>query len=194
MATLKNNINNISDNTETLVKDYVKLFSIKLSEKLALLLGILAAVFILSLLLLIVIAFCSFALAVYLNELLAHDYWGFWIVSAFYVLVITLIIVKIVKTKTPPLSNLFTKFIVSVLGLDMNQAKSIKGLKFESENVKQKIETDKIKIKTDFQLLRYAIMESFLKEIFGLFTSKKKDAAADEPEPDQASDEKDKDE
>lgn len=194
MATLKNNINNISDNTETLVKDYVKLFSIKLSEKLALLLGILAAVFILSLLLLIVIAFCSFALAVYLNELLAHDYWGFWIVSAFYVLVITLIIVKIVKTKTPPLSNLFTKFIVSVLGLDMNQAKSIKGLKFESENVKQKIETDKIKIKTDFQLLRYAIMESFLKEIFGLFTSKKKDVAADEPEPDQASDEKDKDE
>ncbi|MCD4725250.1 MAG: phage holin family protein [Bacteroidales bacterium] len=194
MATLKNNINNISDNTETLVKDYVKLFSIKLSEKLALLLGILAAVFILSLLLLIVIAFCSFALAVYLNELLAHDYWGFWIVSAFYVLVITLIIVKIVKTKTPPLSNLFTKFIVSVLGLDMNQAKSIKGLKFESENVKQKIETDKIKIKTDFQLLRYAIMESFLKEIFGLFTSKKKDATADEPEPDQVSDEKDKDE
>lgn len=194
MATLKNNINNISDNTETLVKDYVKLFSIKLSEKLALLLGILAAVFILSLLLLIVIAFCSFVLAVYLNELLAHDYWGFWIVSAFYVLVITLIIVKIVKTKTPPLSNLFTKFIVSVLGLDINQAKSIKGLKFESENVKQKIETDKIKIKTDFQLLRYAIMESFLKEIFGLFTSKKKDAAADEPEPDQASDAKDKDE
>lgn len=194
MATLKNNINNISDNTETLVKDYVKLFSIKLSEKLALLLGILAAVFILSLLLLIVIAFCSFVLAAYLNELLAHDYWGFWIVSAFYVLVITLIIVKIVKTKTPPLSNLFTKFIVSVLGLDMNQAKSIKGLKLESENVKQKIETDKIKIKTDFQLLRYAIMESFLKEIFGLFTSKKKDAAADEPEPDQASDEKDKDE
>lgn len=194
MATLKNNINNISDNTETLVKDYVKLFSIKLSEKLALLLGILAAVFILSLLLLIVIAFCSFVLAAYLNELLAHDYWGFWIVSAFYVLVITLIIVKIVKTKTPPLSNLFTKFIVSVLGLDMNQARSIKGLKFESENVKQKIETDKIKIKTDFQLLRYAIMESFLKEIFGLFTSKKKDAAADEPEPDQASDEKDKDE
>ena len=194
MATLKNNINNISDNTETLVKDYVKLFSIKLSEKLALLLGILAAVFILSLLLLIVIAFCSFTLAVYLNELLTHDYWGFWIVSAFYVLVITLIIVKIVKTKTPPLSNLFTKFIVSVLGLDMNQAKSIKGLKFESENVKQKIETDKIKIKTDFQLLRYAIMESFLKEIFGLFTSKKKDAADDEPEPDQVSDEKDKDE
>lgn len=194
MATLKNNINNISDNTETLVKDYVKLFSIKLSEKLALLLGILAAVFILSLLLLIVIAFCSFVLAAYLNELLAHDYWGFWIVSAFYVLVITLIIVKIVKTKTPPLSNLFTKFIVSVLGLDMNQAKSIKGLKLESENVKQKIETDKIKIKTDFQLLRYAIMESFLKEIFGLFTSKKKDAAVDEPEPDQASDEKDKDE
>lgn len=194
MATLKNNINNISDNTETLVKDYVKLFSIKLSEKLALLLGILAAVFILSLLLLIVIVFCSFVLAAYLNELLAHDYWGFWIVSAFYVLVITLIIVKIVKTKTPPLSNLFTKFIVSVLDLDMNQAKSIKGLKFESENVKQKIETDKIKIKTDFQLLRYAIMESFLKEIFGLFTSKKKDAAADEPEPDQASDEKDKDE
>lgn len=194
MATLKNNINKISDDTESLVKDHVRLFSIKLSEKLALFLGILTAVFILSLLLLIVIVFCSFALAVYLNELLAHDYWGFWIVSAFYMLVITLIIVKIVKTKIPPFSNLFTKFIVSVLGLDMHQAKSIKGLKLESENVKQKIETDKIKIKTDFQLLRYVIMELFLKELFGLFTSKRKDAAVDDPEPDQASDEKDKDE
>ena len=35
MATLKNQINDISKDTENLVKEYVKLFSIKQSEKLA---------------------------------------------------------------------------------------------------------------------------------------------------------------
>ncbi len=63
MASLKNNIDHISEDTESLVKDYLKLFSMRQAKKLALLLGILVSVFILSLLLLIVIVFCSFALA-----------------------------------------------------------------------------------------------------------------------------------
>jgi hypothetical protein len=194
MASLKDNINNISDDTESLVKDYLKLFSIKQSEKFALFLGVLSSAFILTLLILIVVVFCSFALAGYLNELLATDYWGYWIVTGFFLLLIAFLIFKIIKTKTPLLSNLFAKIIISVFDLDINQAKNIKGLRFESETTKNKIETDKIKIKANVQMLRYVIMESFFREFFGLFSSKQKDASPDEVKPDQASDEKDKDE
>lgn len=193
MASLKDNINNISDDTESLVKDYLKLFSIKQSEKFALFLGVLSSAFILTLLILIIVVFCSFALAGYLNELLATDYWGYWIVTAFFLLLIAFLIFKIIKTKTPLLSNLFAKIIISVFDLDINQAKNIKGLRFESETTKNKIETDKIKIKANVQMLRYVIMESFFREFFGLFSSNKKSEASDDAESDQASDKKDKD-
>ena len=194
MASLKDNINNISDDTESLVKDYLKLFSIRQSEKLALFLGVLSSAFILTLLILIVLIFCSFTLAEYLNELLATDYWGYWIVTGFFILLITSLIFRIIKTKTPLLSNLFAKIIISVFELDINQAKNIKGLRFEGETAKNKIETDKIKIKANVQMLRYVIMEALFREFFGLFSSKQKDTSPEEAEPDQASDEKDKDE
>ena len=81
MATLKNQIHDISKDTESLVKEYVKLFSIKQSEKLALFLGIIASVFLLATLLLIVVVFSSLALAGYLNKVMAREYWGFVIVG-----------------------------------------------------------------------------------------------------------------
>ena len=190
MASLKNNINNISDDTESLVRDYLKLFSIKQTEKLSLYLGILATVFILSLLLLIIIVFWSFALAGYLNDILANDYWGFWIVSGFYILVIALVIFKMIKTKRPPLSNLFVKLIVSVMSLDINQSKNLKGLKIEREMLNHKIETGKVKIKANAQSLRYVIMESLFREFFGLFKSKKGEEEPDETEAGQANIEK----
>ena len=190
MASLKNNINNISDDTESLVRDYLKLFSIKQTEKLSLYLGILATVFILSLLLLIIIVFWSFALAGYLNDILANDYWGFWIVSGFYILVIALVIFKMIKTKRPPLSNLFVKLIVSVMSLDISQSKSLKGLKIEREVLNHKIETGKVKIKANAQSLRYVIMESLFREFFGLFKSKKGEEEPEETEAGQANIEK----
>ena len=190
MASLKNNINNISDDTESLVRDYLKLFSIKQTEKLSLYLGILATVFILSLLLLIIIVFWSFDLAGYLNDILANDYWGFWIVSGFYILVIALVIFKMIKTKRPPLSNLFVKLIVSVMSLDISQSKSLKGLKIEREVLNHKIETGKVKIKANAQSLRYVIMESLFREFFGLFKSKKGEEEPEETEAGQANIEK----
>ena len=178
MASLKDNINNISDDTENLIKDHLKLFSIKQSERLALFLGLITSAFLLSLLLMVLIVFCSFALASYLNDLLPGNYWGFWILAALYILAITLIIVKIIRTKVPPLSNLFAKFIVSVFNLDVNTPVNVQGLKNESENLKHKIETDKVKIKSNVEMIRYIVMESFFREFFGLFSSKKK---KDEP-------------
>ena len=176
MASLKHNIENTSEHTESLIKDYLKLFSVAQSEKLALLLGILASVFILSTLLLIVLVFCSFALAGYLNEILPGAYWGFWIVAGFYLLVIALMVVKILVTKTPLLANLFARFVISVLNIDIDHAKSIKGLKLENKKVKEKIEADKTIIKSDLQILRYSLLGSLLQGFLGLFKPAKKQA------------------
>ena len=101
MATLKSNIKTISDDTETITRDYLKLFSIKQSEKFALLLGVLTSVFVLATILLIVIVFSSLALAETLNNLMTSDLWGFVIVGGVYLLVAVLIIVKTFRTHTP---------------------------------------------------------------------------------------------
>lgn len=177
MATLKSNIHKISDDTETLAKDYLKLFSVKQSEKLALFLGILTSVFILATLLLILIVFSSFALAGTLNRLMNSELWGFVIMGGIYILVIVFLIVKIFRTRTPLFANLFVKLIVGVMNIDSDQAKSVKGLKRESEHIKEKIETDKTKIEADFQILKYTIIGSVINEAVGLFTSKSKKRA-----------------
>jgi hypothetical protein len=174
MASLKNNIDSTTAHTESLIKDYLKLFSIAQSQKVALLLGILSTVFILSTLLLIIVVFCSFALASYLNDILAGSYWGFWIVAAFYLLVIVLIVVRIMVSKTPLMANLFARFVISVLDIDIDHEKSIKGLKLENKKVKEKIESDKTLIKSDFEILRYSLLGSLLQGFLGLFKTAKK--------------------
>ena len=175
MATLKNQINDISKDTESLVKEYVKLFSIKQSEKLALFLGILSSVFVLATLLLIVVVFSSFALAAYLNKVMPGEFWGFVIVGGVYVLTIILLIIKIFRTKTPIFGNFFARMIATVLDLETDDAKNLKGLKHAGELANQKIDANKIKIKGDLQLLRFTIFEALFKEFFGLFKSGKKE-------------------
>lgn len=186
MVSLKNNVNNIKADTETIVKDYLKLFSIKLSEKMALILGIISSVFILSLLLLMIIVFISFTLAAYLNTLLVSEYLGYLIVSGFFVLVILLIVFVMLKTKTPMLSNFLVRFIISILDIETKQKPSIKGLKIETEYIKHDIEVSNVKIKADFEMLKYVVMETVFKEVFGMFSSKNRAAdkqASDESEP-----------
>lgn len=177
MATLKNQINDIGKDTESLVKEYVKLFSIKQSEKLALFLGILASVFLLSTLLLIVVIFSSLALAGYLNKVMAGDFWGYWIVGGAYVLIIILLIIKIFRTKTPLLGNFFARLIVTVLDLETDEANNLKGLKDAGEKTRQNIDVNQIKIKGNILLLRYTIFEALFKEFVGLFKPRKKEKA-----------------
>jgi hypothetical protein len=192
METLKKNVNSIANDTEAIVKDYLKLFWVKQSKKLAVILGILASVFILSTLLLIVILFCSFALAVYLNDILPGDYWGFWIVSGFYIVIILTLILRIISTKTPLLANVLVKLLITVLEIDTDQTKNIKGLEHESENLKHNIETSKVKIKANFELLKYVIIETLFKEIVGLFTFKKKKKKPEDSKQGKPSNEKNK--
>jgi len=177
MATLKNNFNKITDDTESLAKDYLKLFSIRQVEKIALFFGILTSIFVLATLLIVLIVFISFALADVFNKLLPGDFWGFLIVGSLYLLVVILLLVKIYRSQAPLFSNLFVMLIGAVLNVDSDQAKSLKGLKKEQELIKDKIETGKTKVEADFQILKYNFMGSIFKEILGIFSSRKKTKA-----------------
>ena len=174
MATLKSNIQKVSGDTESLAKDYLKLFSVRQSEKIAIFLGVLMSIFVIATLVLILVIISSFFLAGALNKILASEFWGFVIIASLYLLAIILLIVKILRTSTPLFTNLFVRFIVLVFELDMDDVNNIKGLKKEKELIKGKIEADKTIIEADFQILRYNLMGSFFKEIMGMFTSKKK--------------------
>lgn len=175
MASLKNNIKNISGDSETLAKDYLKLFTVRQSEKLAIFLGIIMSIFVIATLVLILVIFSSFVLAGTLNKVLHSEFWGFVIIASLYLLAIILLIVKIFRTSTPLFTNLFVKLIVLVMEIDTGYPKNITGLKKEKEHIKEKIETDKSKIEADFHILRYNIMGSVFSEIMAFFISKKKE-------------------
>ena len=176
MSKLKNNIDNISSDTQNIVKDYLRLLMVRQTEKLALFFGVISTVFILSTLLLIVILIASVAFAGYLNEVLDSNYWGFWIVAGAYVLVISILIIAMVRAQKPLFANLFVKFIIFILDVDLKQEESLKGLKLETEHIREKLDADREKIKTDVQLLRYTFLEGLFKEFLGLFARKKKKA------------------
>lgn len=180
MATLKSSIKNLSKESEDLIREYINLFMIKQSEKFALFLGLLSSVFILGLLGLVIIIFLSFALASYLNHLLASDYLGYLIVSGIFFLVFVIIILRIKISKKPLLLNVFIRFILSIFSLNISYSKNYDGLNSEIERIKHEIDKNKIKIKADTQIIKYLILESFIKEFFGLFKSKTKKTVTDE--------------
>lgn len=179
MESLKNKVNDISDNTEHLINDYLKLFSIKQTEKIALLLGVLSSVFIISILLFMVLIFCSIALANELNALFEYQYWGYWIVAGIYLLITLFLVIRAVKTKTPLLTNLFVKLIGFVFSLDSERTHNLKDLQREKETINHKIDADKANIKNDYQTIRYGFLEMVLKEVVGVFRTKKKKSSVD---------------
>jgi len=174
MSKLKNNIDNITSDTENILKDYKKLMMIKITERLSLFIGILFSVFLLSTLLLIVILILSVALSGFLNKIMSSEFWGFLIVAGLYILFIALLIIRVIRSETPLFSNLFVKLMLFFLDSDLKQPSTLKGLQMEKENVDEKIELSKEKIKSDFQLLKYSLLDGLLKEFLGLFTRKKK--------------------
>ena len=117
MENLKNNIEDITADGQNLVNNYLRLFGIKQSERLATFLGVIASVFIISTLLLIIIVFGSFVLADFLNSLFESKYLGFLIIAFLYLLVIGILIMKMQKTGRPLFTNLFIKFVLPLLNI-----------------------------------------------------------------------------
>ena len=185
MASLKDNFNNISDDTRSLINDHLKLFSIKQTEKLARFFGLLSTIFILSILILIIIFFFSFALAGILNNILNTFYGGYLILTGIYILVVLLVILSMKKKKRPLLSNAIAKSLAAVFEIESKHPNDLDGLKLERELTVEKINTNKEKINTSFQLLRYSFMEHIFKELLGLFSPKKKDAGSESSKSDQ---------
>jgi hypothetical protein len=174
MSKLKNNIDSLTTDTENIAKEYLNLLVIRITERLSLFIGILFSVFIISTLLLIVVLIGSIALAGFLNNVLSTEVWGHLIVAGVYLLVIALLVIKMVRSETPLLSNLFIKLMIFILDINDPQTGSVKGLKVEEKRIKEKLELNKDKLKTDFQLLRYSLLDGLMKELLGLFTRKKK--------------------
>jgi len=175
MSKLKNNIDNITGDTEKIARDYFRLLLLKLTERLALFFGIIATILLLVTLILIVVLIGSVALSGYLNDVLDSKAAGYWIVAGFYILLISLLLFRMFRSKTPLFSNLVVKLVVFVLDVDVKADSSLHGLKLERESINEQLGEHKEKMKTDFQLLRYTFLEGLLKEFLGLFSKKKSD-------------------
>jgi len=174
MSKLKNNIDSLTTDTENIAKDYLNLLIVRITERLSLFIGILFSVFIISTLLLIVVLIGSIAFAGFLNKILDSYFWGHLIVAGAYLLVIALLVIRMVRSETPLLSNLFVKLMIFILDIEDPQTGSVKGLKVERKRIKEKLDLNKEKMKTDFQLLRYSLLDGLMKELFGLISRKKK--------------------
>jgi hypothetical protein len=177
MASLKDQINDISGDSRSLLKDYVKLFSIKQSEKLALFLGMISTFYILSTIVIILLFFGSFVLAGSLNQMLGGDYWGYLIVGGIYLIVIALVVIRMLRMKTPLFFSFFVKLVVLILDIDSVESPDSQGLKLAEEKVRHRIDTGQVKVKSQVQLLRYTFFESLFKEFIGLFKPSQKDKA-----------------
>jgi len=172
MENLKNNIEDITADGQNLVNNYLRLFGIKQSERLATFLGLISSVFIISTLLLIVVVFGSFVLADFLNSVFDSKYLGFLIIAFLYLLVIGILIMKMQKTGRPLFTNLYIKFVLPLLNIEINQKPTIEGLSVEQNIVQERIENEKKILNVHTQLLKYAVFEDFLKVIGSMFTSK----------------------
>lgn len=81
------------------------------------------------------------------------------------------------------MTNLFVKLIGFVMNLDSERNGTLKDLQREKETINSKIDADKANIKSEVQMMKYSLMESFFKEIMGFFKSKKKKSKPVAPEP-----------
>lgn len=173
MAKLKNSFQHISDDSKQIAYDYLKLFSMNQIKRLAILLGVLLSVFVLSILLLIVIVFCSFTLAEYLNELMQSRFWGYLIIAGLYLLIIISLIWKMIRSSQPMFTNLLIKFLISIFDIELSEKSNIDGLKHEIKQIESNIDKNKTSVTANVKMLKYEIIESLIKDLLGLFNSKK---------------------
>lgn len=170
MKNLKNNISDISKNGESLIQNYLKLFGMRQSERLATFLGGISSVFLISILLLIIIVFGSIVLADFLNSLFESKYIGFLTISILYLITVGVLLLKMKSTGKPLFTNLFMKFVLPLLNIEINQEPTIKGVQIERIQIEEKIENDKEFISVHTQLIKYAIFEDLFGVLTGFFT------------------------
>lgn len=172
MENLKNNGEELSKDIEQLIQNYLKLFGLKQTESLAVFLGLISSVILITTLLLILIVFSSFVLSSILNNLFDSNYLGYIIISGTYALIIILLIIRIKKKNRPLFANFYVKLLLPLLNIETRQRKDLEGLSLESEYVKESIEQQKKTVIAHTQLLKYSIIEDLKNEITDLVSSK----------------------
>lgn len=182
MEKLKQNLNDLSNESQDLAKDYLKYVSLTASKKMALLIGVVVTTFILSLLFLLVITLVSFALAGMLNALLNSQFAGFAIIITLYFVAVGLIVRHIYKTRAPLFSNMFVKILAYIFEIESERPITLEDIDAEKKLTLEKIESDKSLIKANFKLLKYSILETIIGEVLGFFASRKKESNAPDKE------------
>ena len=100
-----------------LLKDNVRLFTLKGVEKSSLVLGLFATVFIVLGFCMIILVFASVALAIFLNGELGSAFLGYLIISATYLLILALLLVWVVKRKIPFLTGIFVQTLIVLFNI-----------------------------------------------------------------------------
>lgn len=101
----------------SLFKDELRFYTLKGVEKSSLLLGLIATIFIISIFCLLVFVFGSVALANYINFKLESVFLGYLIVSGGYLIILILILLWMRQRKTPLLTGIFVKSLISIFNI-----------------------------------------------------------------------------
>lgn len=174
MEKLKQNLNDLSNESQDLAKAYLKYVSLTASKKMALLIGVVVTTFILSLMFLLVITLVSFALAGMLNALLNSQFAGFAIIIILYFIAVGLIVRHIYKTRAPLFSNMFVKILAYIFEIESDRPITLEDIEAEKKLTLEKIDADKTVLKANFKLLKYSILETIIGEVLGALISKRK--------------------
>ena len=110
-------LKDIWDSLTTLYKDKVRFYSLKGVEKSSLFLGIIATILIISVFCLMVLIFGSIALANFLNKILDSSFLGYLIVSGAYLIIMLLMLLWMIKRKTPLFTNMFVRSLISLFNI-----------------------------------------------------------------------------
>ena len=104
-----------------LYKDEVRLYTLKGVEKSSLFLGLIATIFIISVFCLLVMVFGSIALAHFLNGMLGSGFLGYLIVAGAYMVIMALMLIWMVRRRTPLMTNIFIRSLISIFNIPKDE-------------------------------------------------------------------------
>ena len=110
-------IKDIWKSLNEIFRDEVRFYSLKGVEKSSLLLGLLVTILIISVFCLLVLIFGSIALAGFLNGLFHSTFLGYLIITGAYLLILLFLLVWMTRRKTPLLTNVFVRFLISIFNI-----------------------------------------------------------------------------
>jgi hypothetical protein len=113
----------IKENLRSILRDEVRLYSLKGVEKSSTFLGVIATFFIVLIIFILGIVFGSIALANFLNSRFENIYAGYLIVGGGDILLAGLLILWVIRSKVPLLTSLFVKILINLFNIRNDEDK-----------------------------------------------------------------------